>query len=96
MGCCFSSNEPRTKMFDQTAPRENFNYLRPEGTITFIDDRKYNISLINIQFDEWFERSVCLSPKDNRQRENFLLLERAPPPTPSVSSFSDSGVDTVL
>ena len=51
MGCCFSSNEPSIKIFDQIPAGKLFNYLRPEGTIIFSIDRKYNVPLIDIQFD---------------------------------------------
>ena len=96
MGCCFSSNEPRIKIFDQTPACENYSYLRPEETITFSLDRKYNIAVVDIQFHGWFKNSVRLWPKDTRQSEFFLLLERTPLRTPSVSSCSDSGIDTAF
>ena len=95
-GCCFSLKESRIKIFDQTPPGENFDYLRPEGVINFTIDRKFNVSLIEIQFEGWFENSVRLWPKDSKARENFLLLERTPPPSLSISSPSDSGIDTVF
>ena len=60
MGCCFSSNKPRIKILDQTPADENFDYLRPQGTITFTIDRMYDASLINIQFEGWYENSVSL------------------------------------
>ena len=96
MEFCFSLKEPWIKIFNQTPPDEKFNYLRPEGVINFTINRKYNVSLIEIQFEGWFENSVRLWPKDNKARENFLLLERTPPPTPSISSPSDCGIDTVF
>ena len=40
MGCCFPSNEPRIKNFDQTPACENYSYIRPEETITFSLDKK--------------------------------------------------------
>ena len=96
MGCCFLLKKPRIKIFDQTPPGENFDYLRPEGVINFTIDRKFNVPLIEIQFEGWFENSVRLWPKDSKARENFLLLERTPPPALSISSPSDSGIDTVF
>ena len=70
--------------------------MRPQGTITLSIDKKYNIPQINIRFDGWYENSVRLWPKHTEQREHFLLLERTPLETPSVSSVSsdDSGFDT--
>ena len=96
MDCCFSSNKPRIKILDETTQGKNFDYLRPEGTITYTIDRTYNIHLNEIQFDGWFESSIHLWPKDSRARENSFLLERTPPPLSSNSSQSDSGVDTVF
>ena len=95
MGCCFS-NEPRIKIIDEIPKGKIFDYLRPEGTITYTIDRTYNIPMIEIQFNGWFESSVRLWPKDNSARSNVLLLERRLPPSPSISCLSDSGVDTVF
>ena len=53
-------NEPRIKIFDQTPFGENFDYTRPQGTITFSIDIKYNVPLIDIQFDRWYENSARL------------------------------------
>ena len=57
---------------------------------------KANILLIEINSKGWFENSVCLWPKNDRMRENFILLERTPAPSPSISFLSDSGIDTVF
>ena len=95
MGSCFSSNEPRVKIIDEIPVREKFYYLRPEETFTYTIDRTYNIPLIEIQFNYWLESSVHLWPENNKMRKNFLLLQRTPPPSPSLSSFSlsaDSGI----
>ena len=61
MGCCFSLNEPRKTFFDQTPAGENYSYLRPEGTITFSLDRKYNVPVADTQFDGWFENCSLLA-----------------------------------
>ena len=95
MGSCFSK-QPRVKIFDEIPKGERYDYLRPEGTIVYSIDRTYNIPMIQIIFDGWFQTSVRLWPKDNAARENFLLLERTPPISPSDSFFSDSGIDTVF
>lgn len=71
MGCCFSLNEPSIKFFDQTPPGENYSYLRPEGTLTFCLDGKYNVPVFGIQFDGWFENTVFLWPSDTTQIESF-------------------------
>ena len=95
MRCCFSK-EPRVTIFDDIPKGERFDYLRPEGTRVYSIDRTYNIPMIQIIFDGWFEISVHLWPKDNAARENYLLLERTPPNSPSDSFFSDNGIDTVF
>ena len=97
MGCCFSCNEPRIKIIREMPEGKNFDYLRQKGTITYTIDRTYNIPLIELYFDGCFESSVCLWPKNNKMRSNFLFLERTPPPSPSISSFSsESGIDTIF
>ena len=58
--------------------------------------RKYQVPLIDIRFDGWYENSVRLWPKHTEQREHFLLLERAPLLSASISSLSDSGIDIVF
>ena len=77
MGCLFSRNEPKIKIFHCTPPGD-FNYLQAQGTITLSIDRKYNIPLVDIRFDGWCENSVCLWPKHTEQRDNFLLLQITP------------------
>ena len=39
MGNCFSSNMSNIKIIDETLLGEQFDYLRPEGTITYTIDR---------------------------------------------------------
>ena len=93
MGCCFSFNEPKINIIDETPEGTNFDYLRPKGAITYTIDRTFNIHSIQRNFDGWFESSVCLWPKNNKARSNFLLLERIP----SISFSSESGIfDTVF
>ena len=52
----------------------------------------YNIPIIDIKFDGWFESIFCIWPRDNRARSDFLSFER----TPSISSLFESGTDTVF
>ena len=77
--------------------RGKFDYLRPKGTITYSINTTYNIPWIEINFDGWFESSVHFLPKNNKMMSNFLLLERTPPPSPRISSFSSEiGIDTMF
>ena len=41
------------KLESVTAHLHDFEYLRPKGTITLSIDRKYNIPIIDIRFDDW-------------------------------------------
>ena len=95
---CFVSmnNKPNIKIFDLTPRGDDFNYLRPEGTITLSINRKHQVPLMDIRFDGWYENSFRIRPKHTEQREHSLLLQRTPPPSPSISSLSDSGIDTVF
>ena len=96
IGCFFSNSEPKTKLFDLAPPGDDFEYLRPQGTITFSIDRKYNVILVDIRFDGWYENNVRLWPKHTEQRKHFLLLQKTPLQTPGVSPSSDSGFNTVF
>ena len=51
MESCFSSNEPKIKIIDVTPEGSSFDYSRPNGTITYLIDRTYNIPLIELDFD---------------------------------------------
>ena len=56
MGCiCSKFDEPKIKIYDCTLPGEDFEFLKPNGTITFRIDRKYNIPVVHIKFDGWYE-----------------------------------------
>ena len=94
MGClCSKCDEPKIKIYDCTSPGDDFDYLRPKGTITLSIDRKYNVPVVDLRFDGWYENSVRLWPQDPEQREIFLLLERTPLQTPCVDN---SGFDTIF
>ena len=73
MGCLFSkcissSEEPKIKIIDCTPPGAAFNYLRPKETIRFSVDRKYNVPVVDISFEGWYENSARLWPYHmNRQ-----------------------------
>ena len=73
------NNKLNIEIFDLTPPGDEFNYLRPEGTVTLGIKRKYQVPIINIIFDGWYENSVCLWAKHNAQRKHFSLLQRTLP-----------------
>ena len=64
MGNCFSSSDSNIKIIDQTTPHERFDFLRPEGTITYTIDRMYDAPKVEINFNGWYENSVRLCPKN--------------------------------
>ena len=55
MGCFFSkctrSDESKIEIVDLTPPGAEFDYLRPNGAISFSVDRKYNIPVLEINFE---------------------------------------------
>ena len=53
MGCLFSRNELKIRIFDLTPAGDESEYLRSQGTITLTIDRKYNAPLMDIRFDGW-------------------------------------------
>lgn len=64
MGCIFSrSNKPNVKTHDCIPPSNEFDYLKSQRTVTFSLDRKYNIPIVDIRFDSWYEKSVRIWPK---------------------------------
>ena len=69
------------------SPGDDFEYLRPQETITESIDRKYNVPLIDIRFDGWYENSIRRWPKHTEQREHFLLLERTLLQTASIIHY---------
>ena len=73
MGCCFSFNGPKIKIIDETLEggRGNFIYLRPEVTITYSIDGLYDIPLIKINFNGWFESSFAFVRKVIKVEPNF-------------------------
>ena len=101
MGCLFwkcssGSDESKIKIIDCTSSSAAFGYLRPNGTISFSVDGKYNVPVVNISFEGWYEKSVRrLWPNHTEQRKHLLQLERTPLQTPSISS-DDNGYDTVF
>ena len=62
MGClCSKSDEPKIRIYYCIPPGDDFEYMRPQGTITLYIDRKKNIPIVDIRFDGWYENSVCQS-----------------------------------
>ena len=58
MGGCFSCNKPNVEIIDSTPWGKRFDYLRPNGTITYTIDRMYDVPEIEINFDGWYKASV--------------------------------------
>ena len=52
MGCClsFGNNKPRIEIIDQTPKGKEFDYLRPEGKITYSIDSTYDVPRTEIDF----------------------------------------------
>ena len=97
MGGCFSCNKPNVEIIDSTPWGKRFDYLRPNGTITYTIDRMYDVPEIEINFDGWYKASARLWPKSNKMRSNFLGLQRTPLPSPNFStSSSNRSIDTVF
>ena len=101
MDCCcsfFNTTKPKIKIIDETPKGSEFDYLRPEGKITYSTDSTYDVPKIEIAFDGWYVNSVRPWPKSKKVRSHFLMLERTPPVSPQISFTSgESGVcDTVF
>ena len=100
MDCCFSFDrrqKPKIEIIDETPPRQEYDYLRPEGKITYSIGSVYDVPKIEIAFDGWYVNSVRLWPKNKRVRPHFLMLERTPLVSPQISLSDESGiVDTVF
>ena len=48
---CNRSDKSKIKIIDLTPSSAEFDYLRPSGTITFSIDEKYNIPILEIDFE---------------------------------------------
>ena len=86
------------EVLDYKPSGAEYDFLRPRGSITIDMDDKWNTPVILINFDGWCQNAVHLWSQNNTQGENFLILERTPLSTPSVSSISidSSSYDTVF
>ena len=82
--------------YDCIPSGDDFDYLRPNGTITFSIDRRCNVPVLDLRFDGWYESSVRLWPKHIEQSECVLLLVRTPLQTLGKCSSDDCGIDTVF
>ena len=58
--CSTGSDELKIRITDCTPPGAALDYLRPNGTISFSVDRKYNVPVVNISFERWYKNRVCL------------------------------------
>ena len=50
----------KIRMYDCIPPTEDFDCLRPDGSIIVSIDRRYNASMFKSRFDGWYESSVHL------------------------------------
>ena len=104
MGCCLSfgnnnNNKPRIEIIDETPKGKEFDYLRPEGKITYGIDTTYDVLRIEIDFNGWYVNSVRLWRKNKKVRPHFVMLRKTPSVSPQISFSSDtcdSGIDTVF
>ena len=72
MSClCSKSDEPKINIFDCTPAGDDFEYLRPHGTITLSIDKKYNIPIVDIRFDDW-KKIVFVFGQSILNRENIF------------------------
>ena len=97
MGCFYSKkgSSLKIRMYDCIPPTEEFDYLRPDGSIIVSIDRRYNVSMFELRFDGWYENSVRLWPKYIEQNGCVLSFEN-PLAIESSSNVSDNyGYDTV-
>ena len=80
MGCLFSKcsrgGKSKIKIIDLTPSSADLHYLRPSGTVTFSVDEKYNIPILEIDFEGWYEISMCLWPYQTEHREKFFAASR--------------------
>ena len=101
MGCCYPSfnKRPKIKIIDEIPKGWEYDYLRPEGKITYSIDTIYDVPKIEIAFDGWYVNSVRLRPKSKKIGPHFLILERTAPVSLQVSFASNdesSICDTVF
>ena len=72
MSClCSKSDEPKINIFACTLAGDDLEYLWPHGTITLSIDRKYNIPIVHIRFDDW-EKIVFVFGQSILNRDNIF------------------------
>ena len=99
MGCClsFGNNKSRIEIIDQIPKGKEFNYLRPEGKITYSINTTYDVPRIEFDFNDWYVNSVRLWSGSKKFRPHLLMLRRTPLVLPQISFSSGSlhnGIDT--
>ena len=64
MGCCLSKcrmvKESNIEVLDFIAQGSEFSYLRPQGTTTVGIDNKWNIPVVGVNFEGWYEPTIHL------------------------------------
>ena len=81
-------------MYDCIPPTEDFDCLRPDGSIIVSIDRRYNVSMFKSRFDGWYESSVHLWPKYIEQNGCVLSFDNPLAIESSSNVSDDSGCDT--
>ena len=80
----------RIKVVDTIDGGNEFDNLRPKGSLILKTDSIYNVPKIDILFDDWYANSVRLWPKTNKAHKHVLEIERTPPNSPPISFFEES------
>ena len=65
IGSCFLK-DLKVDQIDLPPPGGEFDYFRPSGCVTYTIDRKYNVLLLEINFDDWLETSVRVWPQSKK------------------------------
>lgn len=81
----------KIKIINLAPSSAEFDYLRPSGTITFAVDEKYNIPILEIDFEGWYEISMCFCLYQTEYRVNILQLQGT-----SSNRSGDRGYNTVF
>ena len=71
MGCCFSKRKMEIEIIDTISKDPEFDYLRPKGRLILKMDCVYDVSNIDIIFNDWYSNSVRFWPKTDKAHNHF-------------------------